>query len=72
MFVFILHAKKPQGRKMKKITRAVRVLIYHFLVGLIFFFFFFLFFLLNKICGPIASPGVVTLREPSTGRFIVV
>lgn len=71
MFVFILHAKKPQGRKVKKITGAVRVLIYRFLVGLIFFFFF-LFFLLNKICGPIASPGVVTLREPSIGCFIVV
>lgn len=44
MFVFILHAKKPQGRKMKKITRAVCVLIYCFLVGLIFFFFSFSFF----------------------------
>lgn len=44
MFVFILHVKKPQGKKMKKITRAVHVLIYCFLVGLIFFFFSFSFF----------------------------
>lgn len=50
---------------MKKIARVVCILIYRFFVGFIYFFFF-----LNKICCPVASPAVGTLRELSTGCFV--